>query len=250
MKTFYLFIAANIFLIGCFNSKKDIKNDTGESKISKYQYCFSFPVFNKDGSLSYIEDTVDVYNGDVYTLYRFPNGYSTLSHDDTLIRKTKVYLTAVQKRDEKKGYLFRSDTLSENFEIIDMDSIIATKAIFTSDLFIGEGLRYTGSRIVNDDYVSVYALIKKNDEFSVDSVLCFYNKAALGINYTFSNSIDTFKNIKLYRINMIGNPFISKSHNLSFARFEYNYQVAKCRLSNADIQYYSLFAKFLAAQAK
>lgn len=232
-------VVISIFCFGCNFLQKDFKKKQGV--IKKFHLEFSIPTIKADASLIVVDNKIDIFNSQDYTLYRLPYIY-TLEKDMTLLKKEIKYSVFVFRNDKKFGFYYRDEFQDSNPLRLNIDSFLKERAFSTMDFYHAESVNLIQTKTDTVNIKQVFAIKDKTDEFQYDSIYVFYNKQAIGINYSLSKQLDTNQFYKLYKFNLVCSDFYSKKYKLEIPRREWLFELYNYKeLSESDTKYFQLF---------
>ena len=233
----YILMATSITFTGCHSQLLNAKKNT----IGKYQLEYTMPIVKDDGSVFILNDKIQVFQNNDFSLYRLPHFY-TLEKDQKLLKEETRYSVFVFKKGGRFGDYYKDDSTGSSVKKENVDSVLIQRAFSTMDFYNPELLNMINRSNDANVITQIYVPKKKEEELGYDSIYVFFNKQAVGIDYSLSKKLDTIANYKLYKFNIICSPFYSKKYSLSFPRQEFIFELTRFNeISTEENKYFKTY---------
>lgn len=236
-KTFFILL----WLLYCCNqTKKGVKPDNDE--IICIRISRPFPVFE----YSDLEAKLIKYDPSETKIYFYTNQelYQEYYHSNTRDAEGKVLKSEyrcglfVFSKDKSHG-LFYDSARNINDKMVSVDSMLAKQWCYklSFDKLLNEMTSKLISSSVNKDsgeLRELYSLKGKNDTLMSGSILfTFTDKNKFKeIDYSFSNKLDSIKNMKLFKVDIINNARELPNSNFHMDKVETTYLLEKIPVTN------------------
>lgn len=233
----YILIATSMIFTGCYSQLVNAR----KGGIIKYQLEYTIPIIKDDGSVFILNNKIQVLQKNSFVLYRLPYFY-TLEKDNNLLKDETRYSIFVFRKGSKFGDYYKDDSTGSSVKRENVDSVLIQRAFSTMDFYIPELLNLIKRSKDADVITQIYVPKKKEEELGYDSIFVFYNRQAVGIDYSLSKKIDTIANYKLYKFNIICSPFYSKKYSLNFPRQEFIFELTRFNeISTEENKYFKKY---------
>lgn len=211
----YVLMTTSILFTGCHNHFAS--KSVGNNKICMYQLEYTIPDVMEDGRAFVLNEKVDAFEDSNYTLYRFPYVY-TLDSDYVRVKEEMRNRVLVFEKREKTGNFYTDDSIGNQKIKVDVDSFLR-QTVFNGVDFYNPVLLSLVKTNENANGVEQFFILKnKVSNSDCDSVVAYYNKQALGIDYSFSKRLDTNSQFKLYKLNVICPEYYSETYKFTVRR--------------------------------
>ena len=226
-------------------------------KLVKLAFVTNLPELNPDGYLINYRDSVPIYYYDNLVLYKMPYLYEertpvrrpgkdnvdTVNLDKIAFTETR-YIYFVYKRDQQKGMIIYDLSDLNSRKTASVDSIRSYLFYGNSDVYAtvkNENLYKTYGDPKKGNLVQV--LIPKIERDDGDTCYLYYSKDLKFSDLSFSKTLDSIAQLKLYKFKVICNKKKSLLSNAILPQREFFYELKRVPASIDDKSVESLFLK-------
>ncbi|EHQ30350.1 hypothetical protein Mucpa_6294 [Mucilaginibacter paludis DSM 18603] len=180
-----------------------------------------------------MQDTLGIIYYGNYIAYQIPNEF-TLSNvnmdkdqnviSENVIREETKYSYMVYNKNKNYGYMFDSIGAIKAAKV-SVDSFLLKRAFKNFPFYnsVIDSLVSTSTK--NESLVETRICKEKKDESFNDTIHYFYKKGFEKIDYTFSKYLDSTRNLKLYKIQMIFNPIPKGKYAFAVPKREFLFEL-------------------------
>lgn len=209
-----------IFLISC-------RSTSQQNRVNKICFYRNIPlVSTQDGVLQNVFDSAAIYNYNDYILYEQPALY-TKFYNNKLIKDTVYNQYFIFSKKDSFGYWFDSLTAKKEFNIMSLDSFYFTHS-FLNDMKLyqkNNDRKLSSDTLKNGiEVVETYIPKAKIDDSYPDTSIFYFSENLKNIPYSFSKELDSIKQSKIYRTQLIYNEMKSNKYALTIPRREFLFE--------------------------
>lgn len=229
-----------LILLSC-----EATNQKGED-ITAINYIFNIPMVSADGQLDNMQDTTTIYYYQDLILYQLPYHlgrtiFTSLADSDTTEQENTQTTTRhnflVYKQGNKNGLWYETMNGDEKKKVPVDSTLLARglpvdlRAILSNpeDTLI-ETVKDAKEGIVIEKYISK---TRPNDPCCYDTTLLYYSKDLKQIAFSFSPTLDSIKNLKLFKFRAAFNEAYSPQYLITMPKREIRYEIQQIKVVDA-----------------
>jgi hypothetical protein len=205
-----------------------------QNELQQASIVVNYPMLQLDKSevkLTNLEDTIPLYYYKKYRLFYIPYR-KTLENDDSIVENKLMYNYFLLKDNSTQGFLFDSLSNNTNIHQIQADSFLLKRA-YAAKFDIDTSLvKLTMSKLNGNQLIEKYTLRNLSNSLSFDTMCFFYNKKYNNIKYTFSRQLDSLKQMKLYKVQLLFNEKYDSSSKILMPKRMFLFELNEAKKGN------------------
>jgi len=240
----YKFLIA-IIAFGSISLHSCIAINKTKGSIKGASLLYHIPVANRDGSITDLNSSYEVYYYGDLNMYKLNYQYDSLVNDELKLREDRNNFFVFHK-DSAFGYLFdrapslpdrraRLDSVKINsFENYRWDSLLTMKV----------------DSVFNDsegNLINVYKLPPTKDYPGKFTYYFYYTKKLNGIRETFSKNLEEFNKMKIFKIRMVIHEVYHEKYKMTLPERESYYEMKEIPVINSKqiLEYFNKYEKLI-----
>jgi hypothetical protein len=245
-KTGLIFIPALIFLLACIAKTND--------DIRSVRFVYSLDSFiGKERQFITVTDSVDVYNYKTYKIYVSSWTAESLNVDKKgiahLIYSKVNHAYFIANEREKKGYWY-NDYSVNNPSVKDVDSLLTKRFAKNFPFYIEGNQKLINKTTRNDIDIETYVCVAKKDRSYYDTLTYYFDKRLKNAPYAISPFLDSTRNSKLSKVNIVYNPQPADKQDPATPRRGYRFELKPIRDVGEESKVIALVERLIVAQSK
>lgn len=213
---FVILVVYSFFSVNCTNP---------DTRLNPTKLVFNIPIVKLSGELINLTDSLYIFSYNNYIIYKFPYTYS-VENDTALLSVEVKYNFFGYRLNDKKGLFASTDMKKQS--IVPVDSILALEAFSNFKFFdpINDSLVARINSTDNDGCViEKYASKIKYDDSYPDTTYLFYSGNFKKSAFSFSNTPNSQKNSKVFKIIMRSRRQPSLRYKIIMPEQEYRFEL-------------------------
>ena len=175
-----------------------------------------------------LKDTVWIFYYDSKVLYRLSETRNL--ETDKKILGTETWF--IYREKAKHGFLFNSISDSSSGLKLLVDSFLINRAYASTNFDFPSDSFFVKAQNKEEKFVEKY-YIKEHTENYPDSIYYYFTNELKNIDYTFSRRLDSFKNMKLYKVRLLYNETFSPSYKAMIPKREFLFEIREDIIVNS-----------------
>jgi|KBSSwiStaDraftv2_1062776.scaffolds.fasta_scaffold758702_1 hypothetical protein len=215
--------AALIVAIIIFSSCGSIRKYNGLKRINlivNYPIVIMNDGVNDAVNFFNLKDTVWIFYYDSKVLYRLSETRNL--ETDKKILGTETWF--IYREKAKHGFLFNSISDSSRGLKLLVDSFLNNRAYASANFNIPSDSLFAKDQNKEEKFVEKYHIKVHTDNYP-DSIYYYFTNELKNIDYSFSQKLDTLKNMKLYKVRLLYNETFSLSYQAIIPKREFLFEI-------------------------
>jgi|GEM_PF-4100104 len=234
-----------LFLLACVAKTDD--------DIHSIRFVISLDSFiGKERHFITITDSVDVYSYKTYKIYCSPWVHDSVKiENDTMRRitskKMRAYLIA--NAGDEKGYWYDDFSVNNPF-VANVDSLLTNRFAKNFPFYIEGNQKLINKTTQNSIDIETYVCVAKKDRSYYDTLTYYFDQRLKNAPYAISPFLDSTRNSKLSKVNMVYNPQPADEKGPATPRRGYRFELKPIKDVEEEKKAIALVERFIAAQSK
>lgn len=185
----------------------------------------NFPVLDARNQLTYMPDTLYIYQRPGYVLYKLPK-VQQIFINDSLTETRQAFEYFVYKENDLTGMFYASlDSSTLKGISMPVDSMRFNRGYKADFSRLLQQTRFHRSETSKDELIDYYATGNAGNPQMFDSVYCYYDRGKGNIAYSLDSTMELQKQSKLYKVVILWNQ-VSTSDGIIYPRRWMEYQIS------------------------
>ena len=207
-------------------------------------YIFPTNIYRENDEIKIysLKDTISIFYYSDYLIYRLPP--IVKFETDEKIKGTEPYF--IYNKQDSFGVLFNSLTDSSCGRTCPVDSFLFNRGFKVKDMDIPADSVWPLMEVKKDKdgiLIEKYAMLKPEDEMSIDTIYYYYSRKMNKVKYSFSKKLDSISHMKLFKARFLFNSKFSSSERAFLPKREISFEIREVHPPDAK-EIFSLIKKY------